>query len=214
MENLNLNADIRTTEEKLSEVRASSKVPAVVYGKNQEPILLKMDNSDFLKTFRKSWESTIINLKAGKEKIEVLVHQIQREPISGDFLHVDFYAITRGQKLTTKISINFIWESQAVKEGGVLEEQLKEIEVKVLPKNLVDHFDADLSSLKEFGDTIKVSDINIDTEIFEVLTNEWVIASVSQPKIEVIPEEAPESELPEWAEEETEEGSEEEKKED
>jgi len=54
MENLNLNADIRTTEEKLSEVRASSKVPAVVYGKNQEPILLKMDNSDFLKTFRKS----------------------------------------------------------------------------------------------------------------------------------------------------------------
>jgi len=213
MESLNLETQIRTTEEKLSEVRASSMVPAIVYGKHQEPILLKMDNSDFLRTFRKSWESTLINLKAGKEKMEVLVHQIQREPISGDFLHVDFYAITRGEKLTTKIAVNLTWVSQAVKEGGILEEQLKEIEVKVLPKNLVEAFEADISVLKEFGDSIKVSDLNIDLEIFEVLTAEWTVASVSQPKIEVIPEDAPESELPEWAEEATEESSEEEKKE-
>jgi ribosomal protein L25 (general stress protein Ctc) len=54
MENLILNTKIRTIEEKLSEVRASSMVPAIVYGKHQEPILLKMDHSDFLRTFRKS----------------------------------------------------------------------------------------------------------------------------------------------------------------
>jgi ribosomal protein L25 (general stress protein Ctc) len=82
MENLNLNVEIRTTEEKLSELRASKIVPAVVYGKHQEPILIKMDNSDFLRTFRKSGESHIINLKTGKKEIEVLVHEIQREPVS------------------------------------------------------------------------------------------------------------------------------------
>jgi large subunit ribosomal protein L25 len=116
MENLNLNAEIRTTEEKLSEVRASKMVPAVVYGKHQEPIMLKMDNSDFLRTFRKAGESHIINLKAGKTELEVLVHAIQKEPISGEFLHIDFLALTRGEKVTTKIALNFIGESQAVKE--------------------------------------------------------------------------------------------------
>jgi ribosomal protein L25 (general stress protein Ctc) len=82
MENLDLNAQIRTTEEKLSEVRASKMVPAVVYGKHQEPILLKLDYSEFLKTFRKSGESHIINLKVGKTSLEVLVHEVQHEPIS------------------------------------------------------------------------------------------------------------------------------------
>ncbi|MFC1797899.1 50S ribosomal protein L25 [Patescibacteria group bacterium] len=108
MENLDLNAQIRTTEEKLSEVRASKMVPAVVYGKHQEPIMLKMDNSEFLRTFRKSGESSIINLKAGKTELEVLVHEIQREPVSGEFLHIDFLALTRGEKVHTKIAFSFV----------------------------------------------------------------------------------------------------------
>lgn len=193
MENLILNTQIRTAEEKLSEVRTSSMVPAVVYGKHQEPILLKMDNSDFLRTFRKSGQSHIINLKIGKTEIEVLVHQIQKEPISWDFLHVDFYAITRGEKLTTNIAFNFIWTSQAVKEWGILEEHMKDVEVKVLPKNLVDSFDVDISSLKEIGDSIKLSDLNIDTSIFDILTVDGVVVSTSKPKVEIIPDDAPEA---------------------
>ena len=63
MEKLELNAVVRTTDEKLSEIRAAKMVPAVVYGKNQEPILLKLNNSEFLKLFRKSGESHIITLK-------------------------------------------------------------------------------------------------------------------------------------------------------
>jgi len=116
MENLDLNVQVRTTEEKLSEVRTSKMIPAVVYGKHQEPILLKMDYSEFLRTFRKAGESHIINLKTGKKDLEVLVHEVQKEPISGDFLHIDFYAITKGEKVHTKIHLNFIGASQAVKE--------------------------------------------------------------------------------------------------
>jgi large subunit ribosomal protein L25 len=95
MENLNLNAVIRTTEEKLSELRTTKMVPAVVYGKHQEPILIKIDNSDFLRTFRKSGESHIINLNVSGSELEVLVHEVQKEPVSGDFLHIDFYAVTK-----------------------------------------------------------------------------------------------------------------------
>ena len=194
MENINLNATIRSTEEKLSEVRASKMVPAVVYGKHQEPIHLKMGNSEFLKTFRKSGESLIINLKAGKDDLEVLVHEIQREPVSGDFLHVDFYAITRGEKVHTKIALKFIWDSLAVKEWAILDEHMKEIEVKVLPKNLVESIEVDLSVLKEMGDSIKLSELNIDLEKFEVLTADDVVVSATKPaKVEEISDEAPEA---------------------
>ena len=194
MENLDLNAQIRTTEEKLSEVRASKMVPAVVYGKHQEPILLKLDYSEFLKTFRKSGESHIINLKVGKTSLEVLVHEVQHEPISWDFLHIDLFAITKGEKVHTKIALKFTWESKAVKEWAILDEHIKEIEVKVLPKNLVDNIEVDLSSLKEMGDSIKISELNIDTSKFEVLTNDTVVVSATKPaKVEEVSNEAPDA---------------------
>lgn len=194
MENINLNADIRTTEEKLSEVRSSKMVPAIVYGKHQEAILLKMDNSEFLRTFRKAWESHIINLKAGKDEMEVLVHDIQREPVSGDFLHIDFYAITRGEKVTTKVSLLFIGESKAIKEWAILEEHIKEIEIKVLPKDLIDNIEVDLSKLEEIGDSIKISELNINAEKIKIVTADTIVVSATKPaKVEEISDEAPEA---------------------
>jgi len=189
MENLDLNVQVRTTEEKLSEVRASKLTPAVVYGKHQEPILLKMDNSDFLRIFRKAGESHIINLKGSKIDIEVLVHDIQREPISWEFLHIDFYAITKGEKVHTKIHLNFIGTSQAVIEWAILEEHMKEIEVKVLLKNLIDWINVDLTKLEEIGSSIKLSELNIDTTKFEVLTPDDVVVTAAKPaKAEVLEE--------------------------
>lgn len=186
-----LNAEIRNTEEKLSEVRNAKMIPAVVYGKTQEPIIIKMNYSEFLKLFRISGESHIINLVIGKKEIEVLVHDVQNHPVSGNHQHVDFYAITRGQSVHTKIHLNFIGESSAVKEGAILEEHLKEIEVKCLPRHLVDGFDVDLSILKETGNNIRVSDLNISKD-YEILTNsDDVVVSVSQPKVVVEVEEAP-----------------------
>ena len=189
MEKIILAADIRNAEENNRDIRLNKQVPAVVYGKNQEPISIKVDNSDFLRTFRKAGESNIINLKVGKKDIEVLVHDFQKEPVTGDFIHVDFYALTRGEVLTTKVTLNFIGDSEAVKLGGILEELNKEIEVKCLPKDLVDHFDVDLSVLKEFGDNIKVSDLNLGDK-FEILTPaDEVLVLVAKPKVEKTDEE-------------------------
>ncbi|MDP2090817.1 MAG: 50S ribosomal protein L25 [Candidatus Gracilibacteria bacterium] len=186
MENLNLNAEIRTTEEKLSEVRTSKMVPAVVYGRHQEPILIKVDNSDFLRTFRKSGESHIINLSVDGKNIEVLVHEVQKEPVSGGFLHIDFFAITKGEKVHTKIHLQLVGVSQAVKEGAVIEQHIKDIEVKILPSDLVDAIEVDITALNEIGDHIKISDLKINSNI-EVLTSDAIIVSASKPaKIEIV----------------------------
>lgn len=204
-----ISADIRAGEEKTSHLRKSKKLPGVVYGKTQEPISLTLDSSEFLKLFRKAGESNIINLKVGKKDLEVLVHSTQKHPVTGAFTHVDFYAITRGETVHTKIHLNFIGESAATKEGAIIEESMKEIEVKCLPRNLVDHFDVDLSALAVAGDSIRVSDLGLDAEKYEVQANEDdVIASATLPRA-VVAEEDEESTEETAEETETEENSEE-----
>jgi len=206
MEKLELNAELRGSEEKLRELRVSRIIPAVVYWGNQESLSIKVDATDLLRTFRKAGESTIITLKVDGKDIDVLFHDTQKEPLSWEFIHIDFYAITRGQKLTTKIHLNFIGNSEAEKEGAIISENVKELEVSCLPKDLVEGFDVDLSLLKKEEDVIKLSDLGIDTEKYEIhyLHSDDAIAVANKSKVETISDEAPESTLPEGAEEKTE----------
>jgi len=191
MEKLNLVAELRSTTEKLSEVRAAKNIPAVVYGHGAENTIIKMNNSDFLRLFRKSGESHIITIAVDGKKIDVLVHDIQREPVSGDFLHIDFIIVKKGEAVHTNIAINFINESQAVKEGAILDEHLKSIEVKCLPKDLVDGFDVDLAVLKEAGDSIRVSDMNISSKYTVLTKADDVVVAAAKPKKVVETEETP-----------------------
>lgn len=193
MKKLNLTADIRSLDESNKYLRNNKKLPAVVYGKKQEPISITLDYSEFLKTFRVSWESSIINLNVGKKDLEVLVHEFQREPVTGAYIHVDFFAITKGEAVTTNVHLNFVWTSQAVKEGGILEELHKEIEVKCLPTDLVDHFDVDLSVLTEIGQHIKADDLNLWDKYTLVTPADEVIVHIGKPKTEVIEDTAPEA---------------------
>jgi len=186
MTSYSISADIRDGSQKTSQLRADRKVPWVVYGKSQEPISLLCDASDFLRLHRGAGESNIINLKVWKLDLEVLVQQTQKHPVSGEFTHVDFYAITRGEKLTANIHFNFIWEAPAAKEGLIVQEVMKEIEVKCLPRDLRDHFDVDLSTIVSEESSIKVSDLGIDTEKYELSVNEDdVIVTCSVPRAAV-----------------------------
>lgn len=182
METVVLNAEVRTADENLKHMRRDMVVPAVVYGKTQEPIAVKITNSDLLRAYRTAGESMIIDLKVGKKDLEVLFHKIQREPVSGNFQHIDFYAVTRWEKVHTKIAIHFVGEAPAQREGAIIEEMTKEIEVKCLPRFLVENFEVDLAKLEEIGDSVKVSDLGLNLEEYELLTNdEEILVVASQP---------------------------------
>ncbi len=182
MENLNLVAELRAKEEILKEVRASKMVPGVVYWHKQETISIKVDYSSLLKTYRKSGKNHLINLDVEWKNIEVLVHEVQKEPVSWDFLHIDFYAITKGEKLTTIIPLEFVGNSPAVKEWAILEEHIKELEVKCLPKDLVDNFEVNLAILKEMWDVIRVSDLNIDSNKYDIhVSLDNVVVTAAKP---------------------------------
>jgi len=191
-----LNAEKRDTTKKTKELRANRIVPAVVYGKHQESTPIQLDASDVLRVFREAGESNIVNLKIKgiKDEIEVLFHELQYEPVTWDIIHVDFYALTRWEKLTTKIPLEFVGDSEALKEWAILSENIKELEVSCLPKDLVDSFKVDLSLLKEIEDIIKLKDLNIDTTKFEVyhLHDDDAIAVANKSKKETVSEESTE----------------------
>lgn len=181
MEKFALNTEKRTKEDRLLDVRNSKMIPGIVYGKTQESAQLKVDYSTFLKLYRKAGTNHIINLTIDSKVIDVLVHEVQKDPVSWDFTHIDFYAITAGQKIHVEIPVKFIGESQAKRDGAIIEEHLDIIELKCSPSDLIDFIEVDISGLTSTGDNIKVGDLKIDTSKYEILTDaETVIVSANE----------------------------------
>ncbi|MDD5198053.1 MAG: 50S ribosomal protein L25 [Candidatus Gracilibacteria bacterium] len=183
MEKLTLVATARDTEAKLSTIRADKKVPAVVYGHNVASQAITVGASDLLKVFRKSGKTHIVELTLDGKKQDILIHETQRAPVSGDFLHVDFFAVSATEKIHVQIPLHLIGSSPAQVQGGLVEQNMHTVEVKCLPKNLVDAFEVDLSKLENLGDIIHVRDLNIDTKKFDILSDlDGAIVSIRLPK--------------------------------
>ncbi len=197
MEKIVLKSQTRNASEEVKAIRATKWVPAVVYGHKQEAISIKLGSSDVLKAYRVAWENHVVSLDVDGKKMDVLFHEVQKAPVSGAIIHVDFYAITKWEKVHTNIPLTFVWISKAkTDEGAIIEEVLKQVEVKCLPNDLVDTFEVDLAKLQKTGDNIKVSDINISSK-YEVLTSQdEVVAVAAKAKVEIIDTTAPQADLP------------------
>lgn len=183
MEKLTLVAASRDTETKLSTIRGNKKVPAVVYGHKITAQAITVGASELLKVFRKSGKTHIVELTLEGKKQDVLIHEVQRAPVSGDFLHVDFFAVSATEKIHVQIPVHLVGVSPAQVQGGLIEQNMHLVEVKCLPKNLVDAFEVDLSKLENLGDIIHVKDLAIDATKFDILSDlDGSIVSVHLPK--------------------------------
>ncbi|MDP5039086.1 MAG: 50S ribosomal protein L25 [Candidatus Gracilibacteria bacterium] len=91
MEKIVLKSDLREASECVSSLRAEKVIPAVVYGKNQENTTIKLDNSDLLRAFRVVGTTESFTLEINGKNLEATIKDFQKHPVTGDFLHVDFY---------------------------------------------------------------------------------------------------------------------------
>ena len=170
MEKLTLSATLRSLDAKVSEIRSNKLVPAVVYGHNVDPIHVSIPASDFLRIFRKGGQTHIIELSIDGKKHSVLAHDIQKHPVTGDFLHVDFFAVSAKEKVHVTVPLHLVGKSQAAVEGCVIEQYLHSVEVKALPADLIDVVEADIAKLVKEGDVIHLSDITAAYPKVEFLT--------------------------------------------
>ena len=128
----------------------------------------------------------MVDLSINKEKpVKVLIQDIQIDPVTDRYLHIDFYQIKMGEKIHAKIPFKFVGQSRAVRElGGILETSLKEVEVECLPNDLVHEIKVDLSVLNAFDDVIYIKDLQIPPGIKVLLDKDSAVAVVNQPRTE------------------------------
>lgn len=185
---LELNTQIRDISgKKLKTLREKGFIPAVIYGPGHKPISLQINYKEFEKIFNEAGESTIIKLKIEGEKSDknVLIHEIAKDPISGKFIHVDFYHVRMDKPIKAEVSLVFEGEAPAVKVlEGVLVKNVTEIEIEALPKDLPHEIKVDISVLDSFDKHIRAKDLILPPGVKVFIDSEEAIVSVMPPRAE------------------------------
>jgi len=178
--------------------RREGMIPVTVYGGGAETVAAVAPARDLAAILRsESGRNTIFTIEVdGVGESEVMFHDRQIDPVKGRLIHADLTRLVKGQKIEVTVPLHLIGEPIGVKEKqGVLEQIVRQIDVRCDPRDIPDSIDIDVSNL-DVHDTVHVSDIKI-SEGVEILTDaELVIATVGIVKEEAAPAPAAESEEP------------------
>ena len=186
MEKIVLKATKRTvTGKQVKALRRAGELPAVIYGRHVEPVSISLDAHSTELVFAKLTSSTLVTIDVEGQEFAALVREKQRNFIKGDLTHIDFLALDLTEKIRTKVRLTFVGVSSAVKDfSAVLVHRMDALEVECLPTDLPERITVDISSIKEIGNNIRVSDIVLpDAERVTVLDDAddiVIIASVAK----------------------------------
>ncbi len=190
METIQLESKDRSTIGKGSarKLRSMGRLPAILYGPKTSSIMLSLDYKQFDKILgEKSAENIIFDLKIdslGKTNSKkVMIKEIQKDPVTRDRLHVDFYEISMEKELEVSIPIYLINEPIGVTQGGILEHIRRELRISCMPKNLVDKIDIDVSNL-DIGQSLHIEDVSFPPGLNSLEDGDLTIATVVAPSIE------------------------------
>jgi large subunit ribosomal protein L25 len=175
----NLAIEKREAGKGVDTLRASGRIPAVMYGPKFASTSISMSATDFEKAFREAGESTVITLAGNDITEDTLVHEVEYHPVSGVPLHVDFYVIEKGKKVQVAVPLEFVGESSAVKNGADLIKVMHEVEVEAMPKDLPHNIEVDISVLATNDAQIHAKDLPIPSGVTLITDADEVIALVA-----------------------------------
>jgi large subunit ribosomal protein L25 len=182
-----LKVEKRDLKEPLKSLRKSGQVPAVFYGPKDPSTSIKINLVDFKKAWKTAGESTVVSLEGDGIDADVLIHSVDLDPVTDVPIHADFYAIEKGKKLSVDVPLEFIGVSPAVKDlGAVMIKVLHEVEIEALPKDLPHTLEVDIAGLVNFDSVLTAADIKLPSGVMLKIKPEEVIASVYEPKEEVV----------------------------
>lgn len=178
-----LTADVRqdTGKGAARRLRAAGRVPGILYGHGMEPVKLSISGQDLLHLFHTAGGgSTLVDLKVDGATHLVIPREIQRDHLHGRFVHIDFLAVRRDEKITLAVEVHEVGEAPGIRAGGVIEHHLREIEIECLPKDVPETIPADISSL-EIGDMLRVGDIPAPSGVVFLTAPDIPVISVITP---------------------------------
>jgi len=167
---------------KVKTLRKQGLIPAHIFGNNIETIHIQVNGHDFHKVFEKAGETGVIDLQVDGKSHPVLVRDIQLDPLTGDFLHIDFYQVNLSQKVKVNVPLEVVGEAPAVeKKIGLMLTPVSEVEVEALPTDIPESIQVDVSALVNIGDAIKIADLKVDQSKVAILAEpELVVIQIGE----------------------------------
>lgn len=166
-------------------LRAAGRMPAVLYGRGQESQALSVDPAALSKLLHASHSgiNTLIDLKLGDSESVVLVRDIQKDPVSGRWIHADLYLVDLTRTIEVQVPLHLVGKPAGIELGGILDHPLREVTVECLPRAIPDSIDVDVSALG-VGDSIHVRDLTLPEGARILSDPDLAVASVVLPKAE------------------------------
>ncbi len=162
-----LAAQVRTmVGRKVKNLRAQGQLPGTVYGKKVKSLSVTVAQDAFVKVYRVAGETGVVELSVDGQVRPVLIHTVQKDPVKGQILHVEFYQVDLKEKVTTRVPLEFTGDAPAVvNKLGVLLTLLDEVEVEALPTDLPEKIAVDVSGLADVDQEVNVSGLSVPSGV-------------------------------------------------
>ena len=168
-------------------LRKGGQVPAVLYAHGRETRSIAVGQTEFLRLLEQiTPASTIVELGLGAQTVKALIREVQRHPLNPGILHVDFQEVLAGEKLRLEVPVHLVGMPEGVRnQGGVLDQVLRTVEIEVLPTDIPERVELDVTALV-IGKSLHVSDLVIPNAT--ILTEgALTVATVVAPRVEEVP---------------------------
>jgi large subunit ribosomal protein L25 len=169
-------------------LRAAGRVPGVVYG-HGDAVAIDMDARELYRLLHTdAGMNVMVDLKVGKDEWLAMPRDVQRDNIRDSLIHVDFLRIARDEKITVEVPVHIIGDSHGVREGGVVEHHLWNLQLECFPQDVPTSVEADITSLG-IGESLKVADLTIPPDCTILTSTEENVVSVVTPQVLRVEEE-------------------------
>jgi large subunit ribosomal protein L25 len=166
-------------------LRATGRIPAVVYGRGKTSRTVSVDPAALAQVLRKAHSgiNTLIDLALDSGETVVLVREIQKDPVSGQWVHADLFEVDLQQTLQVRVPLHFVGKARGVEFGGILDHPMRELEIECLPRAIPNAIEVDVSDL-DVGDSIHVRELALPEGAQMISDLDLAVASVVLPKSE------------------------------
>lgn len=168
-------------------LRKRGLVPGVIYGKGIDAQPVQVEARSLAEFLRGGHGGVLVDLRIeggdGEQTETVMVREVQRNPITGQLLNIDFHRISLEEEVTTVVPITLVGEPEALKHGGILEQVLREVQVSCLPTVIPDHLEVDISGL-DIGGTLHADALPAPEGVALQVDPGEAIAVMAAPRIE------------------------------
>jgi large subunit ribosomal protein L25 len=187
---LELTLDAREAHGKANKrLRRDGIVPGVVYGKGHESVPVQVDAKTFETLYRAAGRTSVVKfrLPGASRATSGLIKSVQRNPLTGRPIHVDYFLVNLKQEMEVEVPLVFTGEAPAVAEtGGTLLHNLSNVRVRALPTDIPHEITVDVSVLKSLDVAIHVRELNLNRDLVHVVTDgDTLVATVVPPRVEV-----------------------------